>query len=312
MRAFTSLAKGVVSVRRYSFKLGYYVLLLYRNVRVRDWRAYLAMGMFGFMHNAGFSSPLHFALSSAEIILTLIFYLAFSFSINNCFDVYSDKSKPDKLVKNPIAAGLITFRVGLLFSVSLALTGAFLAYLYFHTLATTLVIYISMILLAGFYSAPPLRFKSRPPLDLVSHGLFFGSLLYLYGASISGEINTYSISTALSILIYSIILELRNHLEDYQADYISGVKTSVYVLGKVKAEKILYALFILYWLYLVMIFQNLYVTSISMLALMLLPLYWKNSALYFRIADASTVLSYVLILLPKILLLFSGFTEEFR
>lgn len=91
-----------------------------------------------------------------------------------------------------------------------------------------------MVLLSGAYSAPLLRLKSIPIMDLLSHSLFFGALLYLFGFSSAGNINFQAIFLAASTSLYSIILEMRNHLEDYEADFISKTITTVRRLGYIK------------------------------------------------------------------------------
>jgi 4-hydroxybenzoate polyprenyltransferase len=73
-----------------------------------------------------------------------------------------------------------------------------------------------LVFLGGAYSVPPLRFKSIPLVDIITHGLFFGTLLYLYGALVAGGPSAQTMIVGVSIFIYSITLELRNHLDDFQ------------------------------------------------------------------------------------------------
>ncbi|WP_367884416.1 hypothetical protein [Thermococcus sp. JCM 11816] len=53
--------------------------------------------------------------------------------------------------------------------------------------------------------------------DVLSHGLFFGGLPFLYGASMDGRISGIEALIALSVTLYSFALELRNHLATMRA-----------------------------------------------------------------------------------------------
>jgi 4-hydroxybenzoate polyprenyltransferase len=110
-------------------------------------------------------------------------------------------------------------------------------------------------LIGFFYSAPPLRMKSKPFLDLISHGLFAGALLFIFPFLFFGQkLNTFHYLIALSIFYLSAMLETRNHLEDYQSDFRAGLKTSVCFLGYKNSEKLLRYLGIFYPLTLLPIF----------------------------------------------------------
>lgn len=281
-------------------------ILLYRNIRVRDWRAYMAIGVLGYIHYSPNLPASWFIQGAVMLAVTLVLYLAFAFSINNCFDVDCDRLQQRKLAKNPIAAGLVGFKTGLAFSLCLAFTGFLLTLLWFQPVSTPSAVYLTLLALAGFYSSPPLRFKSVPFLDLLSHSLFFGGLLYLYGASVGGGLPLYLLPMALSISLYSIILELRNHLEDFQTDAGAGVRTAVIRLGYKRAETVLRALLTWHWMCLVsisVIFHP-YTAIIPVAALIYLLVRWKDigaSSSYLRAADLATCIFYAVITLPYIL-----------
>jgi len=223
-------------------------------LRVKDWLAYFLMATFGFMASKGFLSPLP---NIAVVYAMVILFLAFSFSINNYFDVKEDKN--EKKEKNPIAAGKMNFRSALTFSGILAILGTILsASIGFNVF----LFYTTLMLLSLFYSSPPLRFKSKFLLDLISHGLFFGALLFLLPLIVfDTTISLIHCLTAVSIFHFSMILELRNHMENYESDKKAGLKTTVCILGYKKSEKlltffimlyslVLFPLFLFYWQYL--------------------------------------------------------------
>jgi len=147
--------------------------------------------------------------------------------------------------KNPVASGLIGFKEGVFVSVLIAAIGLLIACLRLNPLSSC--IYVILLLLSLGYSAPPLRLKGVAVADLTSHGLFFGSLLFLYGASVVGNLNHFVIAIALSLFIQSAALDLRNHLDDFDEDVLSRTKTTVCWLGKPRAVKMLNRLLVVHW-----------------------------------------------------------------
>jgi 4-hydroxybenzoate polyprenyltransferase len=285
---------GTAPLRALHLNLSYY----FDNIRVADWRAYVGMAFLGFGGRIGASSLGYFVHVGLEFAITIALYLAFTFSINNCFDVGSDIHQGQKLRKNPIAAGLVGFRGGLAQSLSLALIGLALTYAWFGI--DHLVLYSMLVFLAGAYSAPPLRFKSIPLADLISHGLFFGTLLYLYGASVAGGQAALAITVGASVFIYSITLELRNHLDDYQADSISETKTTVCWMGRASARRLLHVLLLTHWAFLAMIARS---AGYSYLVIVLGIAVAAQEALlrsdrYLRLTDLCTCAAYVLCSAP--------------
>ncbi len=215
-----------------------------QNFRVRDWRAYFGIGLLGFI--IGLEEPTQFDYRVFLLfVITSSLYLAFSFSINNCFDIKNDIIKEHKMNKNPVASGLIGFKESVFVSVLTASIGTLIACLCLNFLS--LCIYAVLLLLSLSYSTPPLRLKSVPVADLVSHGLFFGSLLFLYGASVAGNLNQYVVALAFSLFIHSVALNLRNHLDDFNEDMLSKTKTTACWLGRHNSVKILNKLLVIHW-----------------------------------------------------------------
>jgi len=207
---------------------------LLRLTRLWHGRAYIAIALFGFLLGEDYSLILPFIVST-------LLYVSFAFVINNCFDVETDLNG-EKIHYNPVATGSITLKEGIFFSALLAISGVLVA----NVLpANAFVIYIISMLLALIYSAPP-RTKTKPPLDLITHGLFFGSLLFLFGLfSSNGNADSF-IPLVFSIFFCSCFLELRNHIEDYESDLISNTTTSAVLLGKRTAEKIKWIFYVLH------------------------------------------------------------------
>jgi len=262
----------------------------YHNLRVRDWRAYFGIATLGLIFGLDFAHIDYDILMKFVVSCTL--YLAFAFSINNCFDVKCD-STTSKRRKNPIATGLISLREGIVLSMGIALAGLVTNYVWFNT--RVLTIYILLIFLAAGYSIPPLRFKTVPVIDVISHGLFFGSLLFLYGLSIAGNINHCMVLIALSLFMGSVILELRNHLEDVDADLKAGVRTTVCWLGPSTTKKIMSPLYAVHYFLLILIiwiagFRVTPLLPIIIIFILLISLRYCNT--HDRITDFNSVLVY--------------------
>lgn len=272
------------------------------NIRVFDWRAYIGIALLGFVRSVEAASFNMLIYRALRFMVTIIFYLAFTFSINNCFDIKCDVHKEAKIRRNPIAAGHLTFREGLILSLCMAFTGLVLSYLWFDE--DCFLIYLMMLLLGGAYSAPPLRLKSVPLMDLLSHSLFFGALLYLYGLLSNGGINLQEASLAASVSLYSIILELRNHLEDYQADLNSKTRTTVCYMGYGRSIRLLRSLIIVHYILLTAIsYPSGNLSSSLILASAILAtskLFNLRSNHLVRVTDLYTCVMYLLISSPMI------------
>lgn len=216
-------------------------------LRVVDARGYFLMALFGFFLAEGFLFPLKDIVIFWAIIFSL---LGFGFSINDCFDQREDNL--DKTKKNPIVSKEISFKKALTFSFFLAALGLILSSTYG---LKVFFLCLAGVILTFFYSAPPLRLKSRFLADLISHGLFAGALIFFLPLLFFGaELNPFYFLTAFSLFFFSIILQLRNEFEDYEIDKSAGLKTTVFILGYQRAGKLLRYFAILYPLTLLPIF----------------------------------------------------------
>ena len=222
--------------------MGINLKLIFKYYRVKDWQAYFALGFFGFVIAKGFLFPL---FNIFLFFLTLCLMLAFGFAINNFFDIKEDREKN----LNPLPQN----RKNFLLSILPGILALFLSIPF--GLKVFLFVFVAE-LIGFFYSAPPLRMKSKPFLDLISHGLFAGALLFIFPfLFFSQRLNTFHYLIAFSIFYLSTMLEMRNHLDDYQSDFRAGLKTSVCFLGYKNSETLLRYLTIFYPLTLLPIFS---------------------------------------------------------
>ncbi len=211
------------------------------NVRIKDWGGYVGMSVLGYLlglHGVGIDC-VGFLVYMAAVAL----YLGFSFSVNNCFDYESDRLG-GKASKNPIALNQMSVRSGILFSAVMAVSGFALTGIWFGI--DPAVLYGAMLLLSGAYSTPPFRFKSVPVVDMLSHGLFFGALIVMFGVSVAGGSNPLTLFILADVFVVSLSLELLNQIGDVVEDAESGVKTTVVMIGASSANRLLYALLIVH------------------------------------------------------------------
>ncbi len=269
-------------------------------LRIIDARGYILLSLFGFLLAKGFLFPLKDILIFWVIVLSL---LGFGFSINDCFDQKEDKF--DKTKKNPLVAKEISFKRALTFSFILAGFGLFLSALY--GLEVFLICLVGVIL-TFFYSSPPLRLKSRPPFDLISHGLFAGVfILVLPILFFKNQLNLLHYLLLLSAFYFSVVLELRNEYEDYEIDKTAGLITIAYALGKQKTESSLRYLAALYPLalfpifYILSVFTPVFIFSFCIITLVFFFffLFFKNHKLVknYKLFDGYNILVYCLILI---------------
>ena len=196
--------------------------------RMKDWRAYFSLCFLGFIVAQGYSAEI---LDIVIFIVVGLLLLAFGFSINNFFDIKEDK------LKGEIKKLLIQNKKTFFLSVFPGVLAIFLS-IYF---GKGIFLFILVSALVGFfYSAPPLRFKSRPFLDLISHGFFAGALIFIFPLLVfKQEPTIFHYSVAFSVFYLSVMLEARNHWEDYHSDFQAGLRTTACFLGYKNSENLL-------------------------------------------------------------------------
>lgn len=183
-----------------------------------------------------------------QVSIFMLFTIRIAFLINNLYDIREDRINPKGVIKNPF----IVYNENMLYgfkiaSFALALLATILIHLtYMITLITA--VYGFLLLLDIIYSAPP-RLKEKPPFDIISHSLYFGSLLVYPPLLIFGiAIDLKLIKLLLGISLLSMSMELGNHISDNDYDRSANIKTFSTKYGIKKAKlvfKITYTLGIL-------------------------------------------------------------------
>jgi 4-hydroxybenzoate polyprenyltransferase len=267
--------------------------------RAKDWRGYFLMATLGFLIARGFLFPFKDIILFYLIIFLL---LAFGFATNECFGLKEDKYQKKRI--NPVVSREINFERALslsilpgIFGVALSATFGQKAFLFSLTGA----------LIGFFYSAPPLRTKSRPGLDLISHGLFAGVFLFVLPFLIFNyPLTLFHYLITFSIFYLSLTLELRNHLEDYEGDKKAGLRTFVCVFGYQNSARLLEYLAVFYPLILfpTFLFSFDYLPPFLIFTTIFLSLFLFKKDLKiiknYKVMDIYTIFSFTLLSLTTI------------
>jgi len=198
--------------------------------RIHSGLTYVFLSLWAVLYSALIAETID--LVKPLLLFILLFYsIRIAFFINNLYDIKEDSVHPNGYKKNPLVALKNLDRYHVL-SVILLVTSIFLflCFLISNILAT--LAYGILLILDFIYSAPP-RLKNIAILDILSHGLFFGSLLALV------PLLAYDIPLSLNMLIIlcsifllSMVMELTNHLKDYEYDKMAKVNTFTAKYGK--------------------------------------------------------------------------------
>lgn len=241
-------------------------------LRIRAWHAYLGIAILGFIIVQGFLGQL---VDILVFFLMIIAYLGFSFAINDSYDVQEDLLNNSR--NNPIVTKEVTQKNAILFSLSLGLAGLLLS-MWFGLMI--FIYQLTLTVLSFLYSAPPLRLKSKYPFDILSHGFFFGSLIFLLPVFVfSPTITNVVVLLTVSIFFLSILIQFWNHISDYEGDMKAKLRTTVCVLGLEKSVKIAMVLSLLFPITLFPLYYDngymfLFILATTLYSLLI---YWKRS-----------------------------------
>lgn len=161
------------------------------------------------------------------------------FVLNQYFDRKSDIMNPQKR-HLPVAAGELPPKQSLVLFVSLFAIGLFVTAVVDYKLLFLFATYIGIGIV---YSTPPLHFKKRPIIDLLTVGIGSGIVPFLIGMQVSNQL---LIDSSLPLILICIIplflFQIASHIfqaiGDYEADMDEKITTFVVRYGKEKSAKI--------------------------------------------------------------------------
>ena len=172
-------------------------------------------------------SPNTSVLQGVYLVLANLFSNAFSFMINDVEDSEDDALDANKRKRNAISANMITRRAGYALSILTALLS-----MLFYTLLGPIpaALGFSGLLLGFMYSWKVTRLKSKPLIDILSHGLFLGALQFYVG-TFNSQTDPFMINMiGLSIFTLSALGDVSNEIRDYEVDMKAGLKNTASII----------------------------------------------------------------------------------
>lgn len=200
--------------------LGYYKLTRVKTIM----EFYPFLVIFGLLGSRAYVN-----LLSIVTAISILLLLVGSFIINDVEDAEDDAKDPKKVNRNPISAGILTKSQGYIF------------YLIINAIALIPLLTINLnVFLVGVltavvgycYSCLPLRFKSRPIIDVLSHGFFLAGAEILIFALLPKSVWDYkTLITFVGLYLFSMGGDLYNEVRDWVVDREVGLKNSASILG---------------------------------------------------------------------------------
>ncbi len=168
---------------------------------------------------------LHDAITPFNVILLLTISVGYwlAFALNDYFDAPFDALDEEKGARNFFVATEEQVGVRRAFVISAVVLSVLAVFLFAQVGWVGLGLLALSLLVMWGYSAPPLRFKSRPGLDLVVHALFVESFPYVLTLLLIGA-QWQQIDMAIVVLVCltSLAAQLEQQIRDADVDAKSG------------------------------------------------------------------------------------------
>jgi 4-hydroxybenzoate polyprenyltransferase len=176
-----------------------------------------------------------FSYMTIEIFLSNLLLTAFTYTFNDVEDAEDDYFDANKRKRNPVTRQELTKKQGYIFSFILLATGLFLLYL---ISSLTFVVGVIFSFIGFIYSWKPIRLKSIPIIDLVSHVLFLGILQFLTTYLTYRTIGLRIIPFLLIIIPFSLINQLMGELNDLKVDKETNNINTIQKFKRIDMRKI--------------------------------------------------------------------------
>lgn len=158
-----------------------------------------------------------------------ILAMTFAFMINDVVDAPDDALDPIKTKSNVISQGLLNYQEGYF------VAGGFFffsAILFFLSGWLSFLAGISTLILSYAYSAPPLRLKARPIVDVLSHILMLSSLIILSGYLVYDVSPDKAWWVIVAVTMASAYGQFYNQLDDFETDKRAKLRNTAMLIGK--------------------------------------------------------------------------------
>lgn len=213
------------------------LILLIKTSRPLGWIIAPLVFLIGF----SFSNTELTFLPIIQILLLSFPYCIFLYGINDIYDYESDKLNPRKKLVEGIKLNPQhhSFVKNISLSIVLLLILVSLLSLNFSNIFGVLI----LLFFSYFYSAPPLRFKEKPPLDSFSNTMLYFFVPFILGFSFNNSIFTIPLNVYL-ITICVMGIHSFSTIMDYSVDKKVSDKTFSVVFGKRLASIFAFFVFI--------------------------------------------------------------------
>jgi len=216
-------------------------------IRIRGVLNWLAISFFGFLLGIPSLEITSYTVPLSLFAVSTFFILAFTFAINNYYDIDTDKDNPRRVHLNAMASGKISKQTGMILNLIFIVIPLVLSLFY----TPEVFLFCSLLIFwMWMYSAPPLRLKGRPGFDILWHFIAFLALV-LWGSYLAGSVSIMNFLVAVSLGIFGCFAQIDNHIHDYPFDKASGSKTFAVWMGVHNASVALKVSFILYIVFLI-------------------------------------------------------------
>ena len=211
-------------------------------IRIRGVLNWSAISFFGFLLGITSFDVLSYMFPLFVFLVSTFFILAFTFAVNNYYDVETDKENPRRVHLNAMASGRLSKRTGKILLIIFIVIPLVLTLVYSRGV---FVFSVLLIFWMWAYSAPPLRLKGRPGWDIIWHFMAFAALV-LWGSYLAGSVSIMHVLIAVSFGFFGCFGQIDNHIQDYPFDKASGSITFAVWTGLQKAKTSLYVVFVIY------------------------------------------------------------------
>ncbi len=155
--------------------------------------------------------------------------VGFAFMINDVEDADDDALNPAKINRNPVSAGILTKLEANLASYATALIAAVI---YALLSPAAFIVGVISLIIGWIYSWGPVRLKSKPIVDLLSHVMMLAGFQFLTGHfAFANQVGGPWFFPFLFLVSLSGYGELYNELRDYDGDVRAGLKHTAVVIG---------------------------------------------------------------------------------
>ncbi len=164
----------------------------------------------------------------------------FLFASNDYFDRDVDALDPGKKKRNPVCDGRVTVKgvqALLVGTLIITLVGSYYFGIWplIFTAFTMFVYY--------YYTAPPLRFKNKVGLDVLSHATLINTFPYFLCIIALNDFTTGTIYLLAVFMMRSSMAQILQEIRDYEVDKLVE-KNTVVVLGQKRASWLVFSIFL--------------------------------------------------------------------